>query len=223
MLRTEPIWHGMRAKGVIWISLILKAFGFFFRSILHFSLHLLLPSLFSTWSAFLPSPLFFIFLCSLSLSHCVAPVSWLPVRQCGPRGSNQLNYWEHKNAAANGSWINTLAKLLPWHPLLPRGIKLKILRLRMQTLEAIAVALFVAMTHLGHPKALGVQRANLTVIVVIYGCKNWHTIHCFPQLNSTLLQISTSLYLKGRKKVREEMQFQRKPFLQKGNLMIRVC
>lgn len=192
MLKTETIWHRLRAKGVIWISLIIKAFGFFYKGILYFSLHLLLPSLFSTWSAFLPSPLFFILL-SLSLSlystlsHSVAPVSRLPVSQCDPRGSNQLNYWEHKNAAANGSWINTLAKLLPWHPLLPRGIKLKILRLRMQRLEAIAVALFVAMIHSGHPKAFGVQRVNLIVIVVIYGCKNWHSTRCFPQLNSTLL------------------------------------
>lgn len=91
------------------------------------------------FSAFLLSLLFFTF-----LSHSIAPVNWLPVRQCDPRGSNQLNYWEHKNAAANGSWINTLAKLLPWHPLLPRGIKLKILRLRMQWLGAPHAALFAA-------------------------------------------------------------------------------
>lgn len=73
-------------------------------------------------------------LCS-TLSHCIAPVSRLPARQRGPGGSNQLNYWEHKNAAANGSWINTLAKLLPRLPLLPQGIKLEILRWRMQRLE----------------------------------------------------------------------------------------
>lgn len=52
-----------------------------------------------------------------------------------PRGSNQLNYWEHKNAATNGSWINTLAKLLLWLPLLPRGIRTEILRLRTPCLE----------------------------------------------------------------------------------------
>lgn len=59
-----------------------------------------------------------------------------------PKGSNQLNYWEHKNAATNGSWINTLAKLLLWLPLLPRGIRLEILRLRTPCLE-VTVEIFV--------------------------------------------------------------------------------
>lgn len=136
--------------------------------------------LISTWSAFLLSPLF-IFLCfclplslslCLTLSRCIAPVSRLPARQCGPGGSNQLNYWEHKNAAANGSWINTLAKLLPRLPLLPQGIKLKILRLRMQRLEATAEALSGAGPQLrhtpGHTKDFGVQGASLMVVLVIY-------------------------------------------------------
>lgn len=130
-----------------------------------------LTCLFSTWSAFLLRPLFFIlFSLPLSLSstrsHCIAPVSRLPARQCGPGGSNQLNYWEHKNAAANGSWINTLAKLLPRLPLLPQGIKLKILRLRMQRLEATAEALSegwaAVTTRPGRPGGFfRVQRADI--------------------------------------------------------------
>ena len=114
---------------------------------------------------FFSSPLFFIPLCvppspsvsAATLSHCIAPVSRLPARQCGPGGSNQLNYWEHKNAAANGSWINTLAKLLPRLPLLPQGIKLEILRLRTRRLEATAEALSGAeprLWHPGRPKAI---------------------------------------------------------------------
>lgn len=118
---------------------------------------------------FLFDLLFFSCHCSLFLSPFLSPslhqslLDSLPLcssseptprQQCGPGGSNQLNYWEHKNAAANGSWINTLAKLLPRLPLLPQGIKLKILRLRMQWLGAIAVALSWTEPQLWHTRAI---------------------------------------------------------------------
>lgn len=114
------------------------------RKVPHLSLHLSLIFYMICFSS-LHIVLYFtrsLFLSLLphSLSRRIAPVSRLPARQRGPGGSNQLNYWEHKNAAANGSWINTLAKLLPRLPLLPQGIKLEILRLRMQRLEATAEA-----------------------------------------------------------------------------------
>lgn len=112
--------------------------------VLHFTLHL--PLLLSL--SLSPHGL------CLTLSHCIAPVSRLPARQCGPGGSNQLNYWEHKNAAANGSWINTLAKLFPRLPLLPQGIKLKILRLRMWELEATAKALSGPEPQLWHARTI---------------------------------------------------------------------
>lgn len=126
---------------------------------------------------------------SLSLHSSSEPTPRQPVQPRG--GSNQLNYWEHKNAAANGSWINTLAKLLPRLPLLPQGIKLKILRLRMQRREAM-VEVFVwgwgtVMTRPGHRKDFWVQRANLIMILVIYWrqmqqrYKNWRTIECLSQ------------------------------------------
>lgn len=127
---------------------------------------------------------------SLPLSLSLHSSSELTPRQAvQPRGgSNQLNYWEHKNAAANGSWINTLAKLLPRLPLLPQGIKLKILRLRMQRREAM-VEVFVwgwgtVMTRPGHRKDFWVQRANLIMILVIYWWqryKNWRTTECLSQ------------------------------------------
>lgn len=60
---------------------------------------------------------------SLSLHSSSEPTPRQAVRPRG--GSNQLNYWEHKNAAANGSWINTLAKLLLWLPLAAMGHQTK--------------------------------------------------------------------------------------------------
>lgn len=150
---------------------------------------LLLSSLFSTCTAFF-FPLAIVLHFSLSLSLSLHSSSELTPRQAvQPRGgSNQLNYWEHKNAAANGSWINTLAKLLPRLPLLPQGIKLKILRLRMQRREAM-VEVFVwgwgtVMTRPGHRKDFWVQRANLIMILVIYWWqryKNWRTTECLSQ------------------------------------------
>lgn len=150
---------------------------------------LLLSSLFSTCTAFFFSSCHCPSFLSLSLHSSSEPTPRQPVQPRG--GSNQLNYWEHKNAAANGSWINTLAKLLPRLPLLPQGIKLKILRLRMQRREAM-VEVFVwgwgtVMTRPGHRKDFWVQRANLIMILVIYWrqmqqrYKNWRTIECLSQ------------------------------------------
>lgn len=51
---------------------------------------------------------------ALSPGLSVHSSSELTPRQAVQPRSTQLNYWEHKNAAANGSWINTLAKLLSW-------------------------------------------------------------------------------------------------------------
>lgn len=154
----------------------------------HFSLNLLLLVFYLICCLSLAIVLYFILLLPfslcLTLSHCGAPMSRLPVRQRGPGGSNELNYWEHKNAAANGSWINTLAKLLLQLPLLPQGIKLETLRWKMRHLEATAATFSGAEPQFRHTRSdqsFGVQRDNLIMILVIYltvetaWCKNWQT------------------------------------------------
>lgn len=72
-------------------------------------------------------------LLSLRRRSSLSELQWADSPPRRPGGSDRLNYWEHKNAAANGSWINTPAKLLPRLPLLPRGVGLETQRTRTMT------------------------------------------------------------------------------------------
>lgn len=158
-------------------AFISSSLSYFRIYLLFFPLHC---SLFSPLSLSLFYP---------TLSHCIAPVSRLPARQCGPGGSNQLNYWEHKNAAANGSWINTLAKLLPRLPPLPQGIKLKILRLRTQRLEATAEAFVwgwaTAMTQAGPMHGVPECRGmNLIMSLQSQSGGRWMGVFLYSLINS---------------------------------------
>lgn len=156
-----------RKKTLIW-SCYLVLFDKCVKWIFH---HLLFSSLFSTCISFffslaivLPPSV------SLSLHSSSEPTPRQAVRPRG--GSNQLNYWEHKNAAANGSWINTLAKLLLRLPLAATGHQAE----NTEAEDAVSRGYgwgFIwgwgtVMTRLGHPQYFGLQGANLIMILVIY-------------------------------------------------------
>lgn len=156
--KKKPHWFGL----VIWSRLI--SVWSEFSLTCSFPLYFQLALAFFSLAIVLPPSI------SLSLHSSSEPTPRQAVRPRG--GSNQLNYWEHKNAAANGSWINTLAKLLLRLPLAATGHQAE----NTEAEDAVSRGYgwgFIwgwgtVMTRPGHPQYFGQQGANLADAAMIW-------------------------------------------------------